>query len=109
MPGERRRHSRADISWPATLITPHGPIAGTTQNICLGGAFIRCSEAPDLDDKFRLVIKPTEKQLMITTAEMIWSDTFISDTSIFHGMGVQFKYIPDDDRKFLGQTISDHL
>jgi hypothetical protein len=63
---------------------------------------------PDLDEKFRLLIKPTEKQLLIATAEMIWSDTFISDESIFHGMGVRFRYIPDDDREFIDQTISDH-
>ena len=107
MPVERRQSSRVEVSWPATVTTPHGPIAGTTQNICLDGAFIRCPEVPDLDDSFRLLLKPAEKHFLLATAEKIWSDTFISDESIFYGMGVRFRYIPDDDREFLDTAIAD--
>jgi hypothetical protein len=90
-------------------MTLAGPLDAETQNLSLLGAFIRCAELPDLDDRFRVVIKPTERQFLLATAEKVWADTFINDKETFHGIGVCFTYIVDDDRQRLGRMISDHF
>jgi hypothetical protein len=106
---EERRFPRVDITWPVVVVTTNGQLDGETQNLGLGGVFIRCSEAPELEENFRLVIKPPENQLLPATAEIVWSDIFISDQSMFYGMGVSFNYVFDDDRQYLSRAISAHI
>ena len=51
---EKRRYPRAKITWPVVVMTPNGPVDGVTQNLSAGGAFILCSELPELDHDFHL-------------------------------------------------------
>jgi hypothetical protein len=88
---EKRQYPRVEITWPVTILTPNGPKGGRIQNISLGGAFIQCTKVPELDDFFRLVIRPPESQYIFATARIVWSDTFFNDKSMFHAMGVRFK------------------
>jgi hypothetical protein len=103
---DNRRYPRVEIAWPVTLMTPYGPVGGTTQNLSLGGACIRLAEAPELEEVFRLVIRPAEQQILPATAELVWSGTFREDTSMLQGMGVRFKYVADDNVKFMNKAIS---
>ena len=103
---EKRQHLRVKISWPTTVITPYGPVGGRTQSLSLGGAFIRCSEAPALDEIFRLVLRPPDRHFFVATAEKVWSDTFIDDKDMFHGIGVHFIYLTRDDHLFLSKAIA---
>ncbi|UCG11064.1 MAG: PilZ domain-containing protein [Deltaproteobacteria bacterium] len=107
-PQEKRRFCRSEIAWPVTLMTSMGPMDGKIQNLGVDGAFIRCSGVPDLDECFRLIIRPGERQLLLANAEMVWSETFSSDDPMFYGMGVCFRYIVDDDRKFISDTLLKH-
>jgi hypothetical protein len=91
---EKRRYPRVEITWPVTVITPNGPKGGRIQNISLGGAFIQGTKVPELDDFFRLVIRPAESRYIFATARIVWSDTFFNDKSIFHAMGERFKLTP---------------
>lgn len=109
MSTERRKHTRVEIALPATMITLNGPLGARTQNLSLNGTLIRCSEVPELDDNFRLVFKPAERQLLLVTAEMVWCDSFLYNKYMFHAMGIRFKYIPDSDRRFLSKMISKHV
>ena len=104
---ERRSHPRAEVNWLATMITSAGPMEVVAQNVSLVGAFVRCSEVPDLDDTFRLMIKPPQGRLLLATGTKIWSDSFIGDESTFHGVGVRFLYFYHDDREALSEMISD--
>lgn len=105
---EKRQYPRAEITWPVTVITHNGPVDGRTENLSLTGTLIRCPEVPDLDDHFRLVFKPAARQLLLATAEMIWSDIFLNDKYAFYAMGVRFTYIPDHDQQLIGEVVSRH-
>ena len=91
MTTEKRHYPRVEITWPVTVITPNGPKVGKIQNISLGGALIQCTNMPELDDYFRLVIKPAESRYIFASARIVWSDTFSNDKSMPHAMGVRFK------------------
>ena len=109
MMNERRQHPRPKISWSATVMTPDGPLAGMTQNLSLGGALIHCSLVPDLEDSFRLVLKPDERQLLVAIAKRVWQDTLMDKRFMFYGMGVSFLYMHEDDLQALSKAIYDHF
>ena len=106
---DKRRYPRVEIAWPVTLMTPYGPVGGTTLNLSVAGACIRLHEKPELDEVFRLIIRPAEQQLLPATAELVWSETYIGDTSMFRGMGVHFKYVADDSFEFMSKAISSRI
>ena len=103
---DKRRYPRVEIAWPVTVMTPYGPVGGTTQNLSVGGACIRLAETPELEEVFRLILRPAEQLLLPATAELVWSETFFGDTSISQDMGVYFKYIANDNVKFMNNAIS---
>ena len=94
MTTEKRQYPRVETTWPVTVITPNGPKDGRIQNISLGGAFIQCTKMPELDDFFRLIIKPAESRYIFASARIVWSDTFSNNKSMSHAMGVRFKHPP---------------
>jgi hypothetical protein len=106
---EERKHPRVEVNWPVVVMTSHGPMEGETHNLSKSGSFIRCPEVPELAESFRIVLKPPEGQILLATARVVWSDSFISDKSMFYGMGVSFVYIFDDDRQYLSRVVSDQL
>ena len=105
---EKRRHPRVEISWPVTVVTDEGIISGRAENLSFVGTLIRCSEILELLYDFRLVFRPAERQLLITTAERVWSRPIISNNSTSHVMGVRFTYIPEHERRLFSRTIFSH-
>ena len=106
MLSDKRQYPRIEIAWPVTLMTPYGPVGGTTRNLSLGGACIRLAEMPELEEVFRLVIRPAEQIMLPATAELVWSETLIGATSVFQGMGLHFKYIAESNIEFMSKAIS---
>jgi hypothetical protein len=106
---ENRRHPRVEVAWPVTIVTPDGLVTGRTQNLSLVGTLILCPEVPELLYNFRLFFRPAERQLLIATAERVWSSTFVSDNCMSHAMGVRFTYIPDHDYRLINEAISSHI
>jgi hypothetical protein len=105
---ENRRHRRARIKWPVVMTTSNGLVDGQTQNVSLGGAFIRCPAKPDLEDNFRLVMS-TKDRLVLVNAEIVWSNGRKSEgKSSYHEMGVRFTKLSGNDRTFLSTVISSH-
>ena len=105
---DKRRHPRVEISWPVTAVTDEGIISGRAENLSFVGTLIRCSETIELPCDFRLVFRPTERQLLITTAERVWSRTVKSNNSTSQVMGVCFTYIPEHERRVFSRTIFSH-
>ena len=90
------------------MTTSNGLVDGQTQNISLGGAFIRCPEKINLKDRFRLVMT-TKDRLILVNAEVVWSNGHKSKSkSAYHEMGVRFTNISGNDRTFLSGVISSH-
>ena len=105
---EKRQYPRVEIAWPVTVVTPDGLVIGRTQNLSLVGTLILCPEAPEFLYNFRLFFRPAERELLIATAERVWSRTSINGKSMVHAMGVRFTYIPDHDFQFMSEAISAH-
>jgi len=105
---EKRQHPRVEISWSATIITADGLVSCRTENLSTDGTLIRCSELPDELDNFRLVFKPAERQLILATAERIWSKTVDADLNTPHAMGVRFTFIPEHDYQLISEAVSDN-
>jgi hypothetical protein len=106
---EKRQYPRVEVAWPVTVLTPDAPVIGRTQNLSLVGTLIHCTEIPELFYNFRLFFRPAERQLLIATAERVWSSTFVDDKSMSHAMGVRFTYIPEHDYQLMSEVISDHI
>ena len=106
---DNRRYPRVEVNWPITMITSTGTIDAMAKNVSLEGVFVRCPEVSDLEDTFRLIIKPPEGQIFLATGRKVWSDTFSRDERTFHGIGVSFLYIVDDDRHVLSELITEQL
>ena len=96
------------MKWPVVMTTSEGLVDGRTQNISLGGAFIRCAVKPVLEENFRLVMT-TKDRLILVNAEVIWSNGHKSEgKTTHHEMGVRFTKLSSNDRSFLSGVISKH-
>ena len=105
---ENRKHRRVKIKWPVVMTTSNGLADGRTHNISLGGAFIRCTEKPTLEENFRLVMTAKER-LILVNAEVVWSNGRKSEgKSTHHEMGVRFTKLSSNDRTFLSGVNSRH-
>jgi hypothetical protein len=103
---DNRRHRRVKVKWPVVMTTSNGLADGRTHNVSLGGAFIRCSEKPKLEENFRLVMT-TKDRLILVNAEVVWSNGHKSEgKSTNHEMGVRFTKLSSNDRTFLNGVIS---
>ena len=103
---DNRRHRRVKVKWPVVMTTNSGLADGRTHNVSLGGAFIRCSEKPKLEENFRLVMT-TKDRLILVNAEVVWSNGHKSEgKSTNHEMGVRFTKLSSNDRTFLNGVIS---
>jgi hypothetical protein len=54
------------------------------------------------------VFKPAERQLILATAEKVWSKSFDNNNGTSHTMGVRFTFIPDHDYQLIKGTVSQH-
>ena len=99
---EKRRHPKISVKWRAVFTTPQGSIEGETSNISVGGAFIRYSETPDLNQDFQIVLIPDEQKSISVTCTKAWSGSFnIDGKETFSGMGVRFTEISPKDLQFI--------
>jgi uncharacterized protein (TIGR02266 family) len=96
-PGEKNRiHPRTDVNWEISIETPDGPIAAQVRNISLGGAFIRCMKPLSVGEVFRLTILDPDKEPVIATAVVVWSNANLPDEKVINrGMGVRFIKMSD--------------
>ena len=102
---DRRRYRRAKIKLPVVRMAAEALVDGEILDLSLGGAFIRCSATPNVNDKVYIVIS-AKGRLISITGEVVWSDVdkFNSKTAL-GGMGVSFKKILNGDRRFLLDVI----
>ena len=90
---EKRRHPRADVSWPAALKSPHDNIEheAALKDISLGGAFVICKNPLPLNQQFQIVIKPQDRPALELKAEVVWSNANVpADKIVNRGMGIRF-------------------
>ena len=105
-PKERRNYPRVKIKLPVVKMAGNGLISGEIRDLSMGGAFIRCQEILNCNEKFHMVIS-AKGRLMSIIGEVVWQDIKkIKNNAAMGGMGVQFKQIFSGDRRFLRQVIT---
>ena len=106
---ENRRHPRAEVKWPVVILSPNGLVDGKTQNISLGGIFIRL--AGRLKSNHNVPVVITVKGRFIScTARAVWSDNpSPADQNKVIGIGFRFTKMMLNDRSFLHSEISNRL
>jgi len=105
---ERRQYHRATVKLPVVIMTGNGLIDGEIQDLSLGGAFIHCLEMPNPSDNFSMVIT-AEGRLISVTAAVVWTGTQrFSNKNVLGGIGVRFKQIFINDRRFLKDVMTKH-
>jgi len=104
---DRRQLLRAEVKWPATIISSSRPTPAEIKSISQAGASIYCQQLPPTGKEFRLEIQPPNRRSIIVTARPIWViETGSPEISYRFVFGVQFEYISEEDIQFLGDTVA---
>ena len=105
---ERRHYPRTKVKLPVVKKAGEDLVDGEIQDLSLGGAFIYFSAMPRLKKVFQMVIS-AKGRLISITAEIVWSDVQKSnDQTMLTGMGVRFRKVFNNDRRFLLEMIAKH-
>jgi hypothetical protein len=104
---ERRKYPRAEVSWPVSLITCRGLIAGEIKDISKGGALIQCNELPKSYDSLELRIEIPDHLLHISaTVEKVRLNINENDVAFSsYDLAVRFSGINVDERRNLDNAI----
>jgi hypothetical protein len=105
---EKRKHLRAKVVWPVIMENNRNIISGETQNISVGGAYIRC----------RKPLKPLEVSMYVSIsllspriramAEVVRSDVLGSAHGVeYYGIGVRFVAISDEGVELISLGLQD--
>jgi hypothetical protein len=88
---ERRMDQRFQVRWPIHILAADGSRRGETEDISLGGAFIRCEKPPPPDEKVLLTLGNPSGNMQFVLAKVAWTNLESrgsSDKPV--GMGIQF-------------------
>ncbi len=104
---DNREHSRVEVVWPSTISTLSRSIDGEVKNISLNGAFVECTELPNLEETFDLGILVPEQHQLNTTARIIRLDVYnYENENLSYGLAVRFEGICGDKLNLLDSAIS---
>ena len=105
METDNRHHARVKVKWPVSINAPTGIVDGTTENLSVGGAFIRLSKQLSYSEEIPLVLKAKGRNIPCSI-EVVWSDeSEVADQRKSPGIGVRFIRMMLHDREFLHRAI----
>jgi len=87
---EQRIHPRRQVRWRVSILAADGLTRGKTEDISLGGAFIRCEKPPRPNEKVLLTFGDYSSSMRVF-ARVAWTNLASEDSRDKPtGMGVQF-------------------
>ena len=87
---EQRIHPRHQVRWSVSILAADGLRRGETEDISLGGAFIRCEKPPCKNEKVLLTFKDYSSSMRVF-ARVAWTNLAAEDIREKPtGMGIQF-------------------
>jgi hypothetical protein len=102
---EKRKLPRIEVRWPVTLVTEKGSVEGESRNITVEGVFIHCVERLNVNDTYRLLLKPAGEPIEVM-GKLLWSNLdSAGDRDILPGLGFCFVKVSEGDRELLRQAI----
>jgi hypothetical protein len=100
-------NQRAEVKWPVTLLTPHGPIDGTTEYISISRVYVASKSSLLSEGAVSLLIKTPNHQTLHMTGEVVNIAANDSDdgTTLF-GVELQLTSMSDNEKEFLYGIIA---
>jgi Tfp pilus assembly protein PilZ len=106
---EKRRHTRAEVSWPVVILTSQGATVAETKNIGASGAFILCRAQLQPKEKIKVFVMAPNRNSLQISAEVAWSNPLGSEEDTPPcGVGLRFTRVAPSDRQFLREVIAQH-
>jgi hypothetical protein len=88
---QRRMDQRFRVRWPIYITAANGSMLGETEDVSLGGAFIRCKKPPPPDQKILLTFENHSSTMQFVLAKVAWTNLESQGSRDKPtGMGVQF-------------------
>jgi hypothetical protein len=109
MEQERRRHLRARLNWPVSILIGEESFERSTFDIGPDGAFVRGLSLIELYEVFDMTVIGPDHPIK-TKARVVWSRNEVVaglEQDMPRGMGVEFIKISDEDWNFVSSFISD--
>jgi hypothetical protein len=108
---QKRKHPRAEVSWPVSVITSQGLFDGEIKNISKGSALIQCRDLPEVDKSLELSINIPDHLLSVSaTVEKVRLNIDESDISLpTYDLAVRFSGIDIDQRTQLYDAIEEQV
>jgi hypothetical protein len=87
---EQRMHPRRQVRWPVSVLAADGLRRGETEDVSLGGAFIRCEKPLRPNERVLLTFEDNSSSMRVF-AQVAWTNLESEDSRDKPtGMGVQF-------------------
>jgi hypothetical protein len=100
---------RAEVRWPVTLLTPHGPIEGETESISLSRVLVVSKSSLPEQGDLGLFIQAPNQEIVHMTSELVCTKVGDSDDNVnLFSAELQISYISESDRDFLCRMIADN-
>lgn len=105
---QRRKDTRAEVTWPATVITKHDAVRGRVANISRGGVLLYLQEQIELHVIIRIAIEiPECNDAMSMIGEVVRTFSIEKDIEDFsYAIGVKFTEISSQDLRFFTGNIA---
>jgi LysM repeat protein len=106
---KRRKHPRAAVDWPITVITSKATYQGIVVNISRGGALIHLTHSLDLGEHVRLAIEIPECQdAILAKAEIVRVFPLKrgNEQQFSHGIAFKFTEITAENLKFFTGNLA---
>ena len=104
---QKYENQRAEVKWPVTLLTPHGPIEGETEYISLSRVFVASDTSLPSEGDVGLLIRTLDHRALHLTSKVVSTTTGNSDDSMnYFTAELQLTSISETDRDFLSRIIA---
>jgi hypothetical protein len=104
---KKHEDQKAKVKWPVTLLTPHGPIDGTTENISISSVYVASKFSLPSEGAISLLIKTPDHRALHMTGQVVTTTANDSDdgTTSF-GVELQLTSMSDYEKEFLYGIIA---
>jgi hypothetical protein len=102
---ETRFHPRILVDWYAFIKTFQGSITGKTKDMSVDGVCIYSPMEPEVEESFKIVLKPPGVKSIPVIAKLVWSDNLDMDNQAVFGMGIRFMAIAPEDRQYIATLV----
>ena len=105
----RRKHPRALVDWPVTIISAAGSYQGKAANISRGGAFVHLSQQLTVGEDVRLAFEvPDYQDVIVAKGEILRSFPLKrgDEQEFTHSSALQFTEISQENLKYFTGNIA---